>query len=236
MGLVKRLGKNESLRGLLCWLAAQYIRLVIVTGRWEMEGEDIPAPYWSQGKPFILAFWHSRILLMSKIWKSPASIHMLRSHHRDGLLIARTVAHLGIDTVAGSSTRGGASAMRAILRVLRAGNCVGITPDGPRGPRMRAAAGVVSIAKLSGCPILPVTMSTSLGRNLATWDRFLVPLPFTRGVFIWTPPITVPADCTPEKEEELRRELESRLIDITQAADRRMGRTAIEPGPEVVTP
>lgn len=231
MGLAKRIGKNETLRGLLCWLTAQYIRLVFLTGRYEVIGGDIPAAFWSQGRPFILAFWHGRILMMPKSWQTSAPIHMLISQHRDGQLIARTVGHLGIQTVAGSTTRGGAAALRAIFKVLKSGNCIGITPDGPRGPRMRASSGVVSIARVSGCPIIPVALSACRGSVLPTWDRFLVPLPFSRGVFIWGAAIDVPTASSEETQEDLRRTLETRLIAITAEADRRMGRTPVEPAP-----
>ena len=153
MGLVKRIGKNESIRGFLCWLAALYIRLAWSSGRWRVENAHVPEVFWDQGKPFILAFWHGRLLMMMKIWRRGMPIHMLISTHRDGLLIARTSAHFGISTIAGSSTRGGAGALRALLKMLKSGGCVGITPDGPKGPRMRATDGVIALAKLSGCPI-----------------------------------------------------------------------------------
>jgi lysophospholipid acyltransferase (LPLAT)-like uncharacterized protein len=231
VGLAKRIGKNEALRGLLCWLTAQYVRLVFLTSRWDVVGGDIPAAFWSGGRPFILAFWHGRILMMPKSWRGSVPIHMLISQHRDGQLIARTVGHLGIQTVAGSTTRGGAAALRAMFKVLKSGNCIGITPDGPRGPRMRASLGVISIARVSGCPIIPVALSASRGRFLSTWDRFLVPLPFSRGVFVWGSAIDVPADGSAETLENLRRTLETSLLAITVEADSRMGRTPVEPAP-----
>ena len=85
MGLAKRIGKSERIRGALCWLASQYIRLAWATGRWQVVGGDIPARYWDQGKPFILAFWHGRLLMMPKCWRQGTPIHMLISQHRDGL-------------------------------------------------------------------------------------------------------------------------------------------------------
>jgi len=106
MGLAKRIGKSEALRGLLCWLASLYIRLVHATGRWQVVGGEIPAAYWDRRQPFILAFWHGRILMMMKCWRAGMPINMLISQHRDGLLIARTSAYFGIKTVAGSTSRG----------------------------------------------------------------------------------------------------------------------------------
>jgi len=229
MGFAKRLGRSEGLRGFLCWLTAQYIRLVHSTGRWEVVGGDIPAAFWDQGKPFILAFWHGRILMMPKSWRRAAPIHMLISQHRDGQLIARSVAHFGIHWLAGSTTRGGSQALRAMLKALKAGEYVGITPDGPKGPRMRASAGIVNVARMSGCPIIPATFGASWRIVLGSWDRFVVAKPFTKGVFVWGQPITVPRDADEATMEACRQAVEDELNAITREADRRMAVAPVEP-------
>ncbi|MGE5477034.1 MAG: lysophospholipid acyltransferase family protein [Bacteroidales bacterium] len=223
MGLVKEIGKNERIRGALCWVAAQYIRLVWATGRWETIGADIPARYWDQGKPFILAFWHGRLLMMMKIWRGGMPIHMLISGHRDGKLIARTSAHFGIDSIEGSSSRGGAQALRTIIRTLKGGNCIGITPDGPRGPRMHASAGMVNIARMSGCPIIPACYSSTSRRLLKSWDRFAITFPFSRGVFLWGEPIEVPKELDEAGLEAMRLKVQEIMVAQAAEADRLMG-------------
>ncbi|MBI3445384.1 MAG: lysophospholipid acyltransferase family protein [Magnetospirillum sp.] len=232
MGLAKRIGKSEALRGLLCWLGSLYIRVVYLTGRWEVVNGAHADALWDQGKPFILAFWHGRILMMPKSWRSSVPIHMLISQHRDGQLIARTVSHFGIHTVAGSTTRGGSAALRAMLKFLKGGQCVGITPDGPKGPRMRASAGIVNVAKLAGVPILPATFSTSRRRVLGSWDRFALALPFSRGVFVWGDPILVPRESDETALDSLRLKVEASLNAITRGADSRMGLETPDPAPE----
>jgi len=231
MSWVKRLGKSETLRGLLCWLGALYIRLVAATGRWRVVEGGPAAALWDQGQPFILAFWHGRILMMPHIWRRGTPIHMLISQHRDGQLIARTVSHFGINTVAGSTSRGGGAALRSMLKALKAGQCVGITPDGPRGPRMRASAGIVAVARLSGCPVLPATWSANRRRLLGSWDRFAVALPFARGELVWGEPIHVPADADAAALEAARQRIEDSLNALTAAADARMGVPSPLPGP-----
>jgi len=229
MGLAKRIGKSEGLRGLLCWLGSLYIRLAYATGRWQVVGGETANRLWDQGQPFILAFWHGRILMMPKVWRGTVPIHMLISQHRDGQLIARTVSHFGIDTVAGSSTRGGTAALRSMLKFLKSGECVGITPDGPKGPRMRASGGIVNVARMAGVPILPATFATSRRRLLGSWDRFAVALPFSRGVFVWGDAITVPKTATAEELDALRLAVEAGLNAITVEADRRVGQGTPEP-------
>ncbi len=235
MRLIKSITANEAVRSVLCWAGAQYIRLVHATGRWTVEGGEIPRRYWAEGRPFILCFWHGRLLMMPCCWDRRVPIHMLISSHRDGRIIARTVGHFGIRTVTGSTAKGGQAALRAILRLLKSGACVGFTPDGPRGPRMRASMGVISAARLSGAAIVPVTYSARGGRLLGSWDRFLVALPFARGVFVWGDPLEVPRDADPATMEALRRTLEDRLNALTRAADRRCRLPEVAPA-EIETP
>ncbi|KIL97569.1 Protein of unknown function DUF374 [Paramagnetospirillum magnetotacticum MS-1] len=229
MSWAKRIGKSEGLRGLLCWLGSLYIRLVYLTGRWSVVNGGHAQALWDQGKPFILAFWHGRILMMPKSWRPSVPIHMLISQHRDGQLIARTVSHFGIDTVQGSTTRGGSAALRSMLKFLKSGQCVGITPDGPKGPRMRASDGIVAVAKLAGVPILPATFATSRRTLLGSWDRFAVAWPFSRGVFVWGDPIVVPKDADEAAMEAARQAVEDSLNAITRDADARMGQETPEP-------
>ena len=231
MGLAKRIGKSETLRGLLCWLGSLYIRFVHATGRWQVINGEHARRLWDADRPFILAFWHGRILMMPKSWRASVPIHMLISQHRDGQLIARTVAHFGIHTVAGSTTRGGSAALRGMLKFLKSGQCVGITPDGPKGPRMRASTGIVSVARLAGVPILPATFSASRRRLLGSWDRFAVALPFSRGIFVWGEPITVARDADAQALDRARQAVEDALNAITRDADHRLGQTTPEPGP-----
>lgn len=230
MSLVKRIGKNERIRGFLCWLAAWYIRLCYYTGRWEHLGRHIPEQLQREGKPFLVALWHSRLMMTAMAWIGGGTFHMMISHHRDGRLIARTVAHLGIGSVDGSTSQGGASALRAMVRMLKAGHAVGITPDGPRGPRQRASAGMVEIARLAGALVVPLTYSCR-GRRLKSWDRFHLPYPFARGVFIWGEPIAVPRDCD---VEETRRRIEDILNAQMEQADRMVGMDPVPPAEEAV--
>jgi lysophospholipid acyltransferase (LPLAT)-like uncharacterized protein len=231
MSWAKRIGKSESLRGLLCWLGSLYIRFVYLTGRWQVINGGHAQALWDQGKPFILAFWHGRILMMPKSWRASVPIHMLISQHRDGQLIARTVSHFGIDTVQGSTTRGGSAALRSMLKFLKTGECVGITPDGPKGPRMRASDGIVAVARLSQVPILPATFATSRRKLLHSWDRFAIALPFSVGVFVWADPILVAKDADDTAMEAARLAVEDSLNAITRDADARVGQETPEPAP-----
>lgn len=231
MALLKTFFRRDGVRRALCWLGAQYIRFVRATGSWTVVRGEIPRRFWDQARPFILCFWHGRLLMMPYAWDPARTIHMLISHHPDGQLIAHTVAHFGIKTTAGSSSRGGASALRLMVRALQSGECVGITPDGPRGPRMRASEGAIHVARLAGAPLVPAAFGARGRRMLGSWDRFIVARPFAGGAFVWGEPIEVARDADDAAIEAARRALEDSLNAVTAEADRLCGQEPVEPAP-----
>ncbi len=214
-----------------CFTAACYIRLVRWTGRWRIEGEEIPELLHKAGKPFIVSFWHGRLMMVPYCWRQASLAYMLVSGHRDGRLIGQTIKHFNVKTVVGSTSQGGAQATRRLIRLMREGCPIGITPDGPRGPRMRVSEGTIALARLSGAPIVPMTNSASRRRLMGSWDRFVLALPFSRGVYLWGDPIEVPRNADPAALEAKRIEVEDAMNALTDRADAMMGQPRIEPGP-----
>ena len=228
----KRLLRSRPVQVVLAWLAAQYIRLLYLTTQWTVVCPPATESCLSKGQPFIACFWHGRMIMMRAALPPGTMMHVLISEHRDGLLISRAVASLGVATVAGSSRRGGASALRSMDRLLAQGENIGITPDGPRGPRMRAKPGAIKAAQLSGVPILPVSGSVGRRRILRSWDRFCLALPFSRGIIHWGEPIEVPREADEAEVERLRLLLEDCLNALTAEGDRSFGQATIEPAAE----
>ncbi|WP_428485669.1 lysophospholipid acyltransferase family protein [Rhodopila sp.] len=184
---------------MLAVLLGRYLALALRTTRWTLDGQEHFRPF-GAGTPAIFAFWHEFLPLMPALaliarelpFYRPRPIHTLVSHHRDGRFIGAVVQRFGILPILGSSSRGGAAGLRNMLAVLRRGDLIGITPDGPRGPRRQAAFGALQLAALSGVPIVPLAARTSQRMRLDTWDRMPVPLPFGRGVMVCGPAISVP--------------------------------------------
>ncbi len=236
MRLSKRLLKSRAGQGLLARVAAAYVRLVTLCTRWRIEDAELK-PLLAAGEVGILAFWHGRLLMMPMSWKGrPRPFHMMISEHRDGALIARAIARLDLQTVAADSKSGARAALRAMKRHMDAGGWVGITPDGPKGPRMRAKPGAIKLAQLSGRPIVPVSLGMSRRRIVSSWDRFLLAWPFGRGVIRFGAPIRVPRDADAATLEAARRQLEDSLNALTEEVDRRCGVPAVAPAPEPATP
>jgi lysophospholipid acyltransferase (LPLAT)-like uncharacterized protein len=213
---MKSLLRTRQAQALLARILGGYLALALRTTRWTLHGQEHFAPF-AAGTPAVFAFWHEFLPLMpafSLIARKqpqyrPTQIHTLVSQHRDGRFIGAVVRRFGILPILGSSSRGGAAGLRGLLSVLAKGDIIGITPDGPRGPRRQAAAGVAQLAALSGVPILPCAARTSRRIQLNTWDRMPVPLPFGRGVLVCGPAITVTRDgwkdATPGITEALNR-------------------------------
>lgn len=227
----KRCLRSGPVQALLGRAIAAYIRTVRATARWDTVNGHVPARFWDAGEPFIGVFWHGRMLMMPPCWPRGLAINMLISDHADGRVIARAIGRFGQRAVVGSTTRGGTQALRDLLRALGRGECVAVTPDGPRGPRMRVTGAVVDLARLSGRPIVPVAFGASARRVASSWDRFVVALPWGRGVHVWGEPVWVARDADAAARETARRTLEDRLNAITAEADRRVGAPVIEPAP-----
>ena len=168
--------------------------------------------------------------MMCYSWKDKSDFYMLISAHRDGRLISNLIHHLGFKTVTGSSSRGGAQAIRQSIEVLKDKGSVGITPDGPRGPRYHLDTGTINIARLAKVDIVPATFSKTNQKIINSWDRLLFPLPFGKGVFIYGEPIKYEEIMDKQSDELVRSKLENRLIELGEAADLMCGHPPIPKG------
>jgi hypothetical protein len=207
-------------------LAAGAVRALGATLRLREEGIDALAPLWAARQPLIYAVWHGRILMIPWLsarlrgTRGARTVRVLASRSRDGELVARWVGRFGLGVVRGSSSRGGAAALRALAAALRAGEDVAVVPDGPRGPRERVQPGIVTLAALTGVPVVPLGFAARPARRLASWDRFVVPAPFARAAVVAGKAIGVPRDAD---RETARADLERALREATETADRLVG-------------
>jgi lysophospholipid acyltransferase (LPLAT)-like uncharacterized protein len=225
---------------LLSRIIAGYIRLTHRTTRWEKVGFTPLEAVLKDHKPVILAFWHGRMAMMPNFAPIPQNTYVMISRHSDGELIARTIEHFGLQLIRGSTNRaksatkgakdrGGRGALKDALAHLQAGKVLGITPDGPKGPRMHVVSAVAEIAAHTGAPVYPVAFSTSFGSFLNSWDRFLFPYPFGRGVLVCGKPLKVKKNASGPALEKARKAIENRLNNVTGEADRHVGRVPILP-------
>ena len=204
------------LRRLATRLAYAYVLVVRATSRFRFVRQDVRDRLRRDGRRFIYAFWHQRQAYFTLThWHDPLAILISRS--ADGQMIADLIGMIGVGSVRGSSSRGGAAAVLEMMEVLRSGRDLGITPDGPKGPAREVKDGAIFLARKLGVPILPITSSSSSRLVLRrAWDRFHVPLPFGRGAVVYGEPIEVrPDDDADAKAAELKAALDR----ITDEAD-----------------
>ena len=164
--------------------------------------------------PCIFALWHNSALIhVQCVGRARLTRKMvvLTSASRDGAALASFVEVFGFGAVRGSSSRRARAALVGSLRALKGGMSLGITPDGPRGPRYVVQPGVIKLAQLSGVPIIVARSRCSHEWHLKTWDRFRIPVPFSRVVFTIEEGIEVPRESTDAEQEEMRIELERRM-------------------------
>jgi lysophospholipid acyltransferase (LPLAT)-like uncharacterized protein len=177
--MIKRFLNNISLTVLP--IAAHWlIRLIAFTMRFTYVNFDNCRKRAQQGEQIIFAFWHGRLLMMPCSYPGPG-VTILVSRHRDGELITRTVRGFGIEAVRGSSTRGWFGGMKGLIKAVRRGRDIAITPDGPKGPRCRAQMGAVQLARTTGLPIIPLTFGASKKKPLRAGMPLSCPIPSQKG-------------------------------------------------------
>lgn len=239
---MKSVLSNPVVQFLLGRLIGSYMLFVGVTTRWTKLNQAAMEPFWqpNRGK-VIVCIWHGRFPLFHKMWRfGPGSprVKMLISNSREGGIVAHSAAVVGAEVIRGSEAKkgkpkGGVEAMRQMTRHIDGGGVIAMTPDGPRGPRMRVKRGPIQLAKLAGAPLMAVTWA-SASRVVfhKSWDHFVLPLPFGKGALVWGNPIAPPAmDASDAEVEAVRLALEVEMNRLAAEADRIAGVTPIEPAP-----
>ena len=155
----KKIFRTKLAYSIICWIGAKYIKFVSFTTKRSFINKKYVENLWKKNESFILCFWHGRLLMMPLSWNIKKKINVLISAHSDGQLLSKTVKYFDIETIIGSSSKGGSEAIRNIIKSLKSGISIGMTPDGPRGPRMKINSAIIKIASLTGNKIVPLSYS-----------------------------------------------------------------------------
>ena len=192
-----------------CWIRTFRIRVT------SLDGRQHPADPAQQ--QYLYDFWHEGLLapLTTRI-----KIRMLISQHADGEMIAQICQWLGFGVVRGSTTRGGCAALQNMMRASQSeATHLGITPDGPKGPRRTLQMGTVWVASTTGLPVVLLGIGFSRARRAKSWDRFALPVPGSMIYGVLSEPIHVPPDLDRPGLERWRQYLEERLLHVTALAE-----------------
>lgn len=229
--------RSPWVMGLLSRLLAGYLAVTYKTLRWTRESQEIAdtvqADALAKSSGAILALWHSRVPVGPATWPQGPErpeIRVLVSQSRDGELIARVIARLGLPSIRGSSlkktdthkNKGGEQAFRDMVKWVKDGGAMAITPDGPRGPVEVMQKGAIALARVSGAPVLFVGVAVNPCIRLKTWDRTIIPLPFAKAAMVWDGPAVAGRDDDPDALTEA---WGARLSAVSRRAEALVGET-----------
>lgn len=191
---------------------------------------DDDSRHWASGDPIILVCWHGQQLLMPWIYlternrKTRKQLFSIVSASSDGRIAASLLHKLSIQSVAGSSSRGGARALGEMRRHLQRGSHVAVTPDGPRGPVQVAKEGAVKLASLTGCVIVPAAFACERKWVMGSWDSMIIPKPFSKSVLLMGAGIRVAKALNREEVSSQTRGLTAALLELNVHAEERLQR------------
>ncbi len=172
----------------------------------------------SENARYIFVLWHGRIIVPIFVHRGEGITAMV-SQHADGEMIARTMERLGYHTVRGSSTRGGKEAFHEMVARIKRGVVGAMIPDGPRGPRHQFKPGTIYMAQQSDAYLVPVSFSANRKIEFRSWDKFTIPIPFSKSLLIYGEPIKVSGDSSLRELAQMRNIIEKRMIELEHEAD-----------------
>jgi lysophospholipid acyltransferase (LPLAT)-like uncharacterized protein len=226
--MLKRLGRSRAAQETLAFLGAHYLRLVEATSRFAMEPADFRDRALADA-PVIATVWHGQHLASHVAWPQGMKVAALISRNADAQANARALERLGVTPIRGSGgsrhgihRRGGAAALREMLRTLGSGVSLVLTADVPKKAR-RCGMGVITLAKLSGRPIYPLAVTSARRIDFNSWDRASLPLPFSAGAIVVGEPLRVRAQADEAEMEAARLDLQARLDEVYARAYGRFG-------------
>ena len=210
MHIKKKLLKKKFVQNILGFFTFLYIRAVNLTSSIQFENESIPKQFWNNDKPFILAFWHSQLMMIGFAWKKKQNVNILASSHSDGRFGAIVGKYFNLNNIQ-TSEKNKSVSLRSIFKLLNDNNYIGITPDGPRGPKEIVSEGIIKIAKTSKVPIIPIGFWSSKNFKLKSWDSFLITLPFSKCSFVWNKPLEIPYNIQENQIQHYQKLLQEKI-------------------------
>ena len=217
MNIKKKLFKNILIQNILALITAIYIYLVKISSNINHKNISIPMEYWREEKPFILAFWHNQLMTISFAWTNKKKINILASGHSDGRFGAIVGKYFNLNNIPTSNFNKSIS-LRPIFKILLSNNYIGITPDGPRGPKEKVSSGIIKIAKSANVPIIPIGFASSKNFSLKSWDSFIITLPFSKCNFVWGEPINIPNNLKDNEVEKFQLILQEKINECVKKA------------------
>ena len=223
MRIIKRFSKTDfgqKLIGFLFYFITSFIYRSI---RWTYLIESEKSYIFNNHKGMIFCCWHNRLFLGPHILPRNKIINALQSSHSDGMVTSTAFKFLGMNIILGSSNKGGMQAFRKMVKCIQLGESIAITPDGPKGPKEKVKSGIIKLAQITNTPIIPLVWSTKKFKIINSWDNFILPIPFSKGVYSFGKPIYVKKRMDENEFEISRQKLEDEIKRLTKLVTKKVG-------------
>lgn len=215
MKLVKKISKNKLGQKLLGYLVYSITKLTYKSINWKCLDEKTKNYIFSKRNSLIFCTWHNRLYCAPYFLPHHIKINALQSKHSDGMMTDVLFKLINMKIIYGSSKKKGMSAFLKMVKCIKNGESIAITPDGPRGPKEVVKDGLIKLAQTTGTPIVPIIWHTKNNKILKSWDNFIIPHPFSRGIYIFGKPINVENKMSNKQFIDTKRYIQKSLNQLT---------------------
>ena len=222
MRVIKRFSKTHIGQKLIGFLFYSITSLISRSIRWEYLVQNEKSNIFNSNKEYIFCCWHNKLFLGPHLLPRNRVINALQSSHSDGMITSLAFKYLGINVILGSSKKGGMQAFRKMVKCIKSGESVAITPDGPKGPKEKVKEGIIKLAQITETSIIPLVWTTNKFKLINSWDNFVIPYPFSKGVYSFGKPIYVKKQINEYELETARQNLENEIKRLTKEVENKL--------------
>lgn len=221
--LLKKFLKTWLGQWMIALLVGGYILLLRLTCKFHYENKSVVDTLEEQNKPFIIAIWHGRLLLMPYLFPKKIKARAVISDHSDGRIVKFAAKLFGYATIVGSSTKGGVRAFKEMIITIKEGESLFITPDGPKGPRGTFQAGAAEAARMTGAPLIAASISCNPSKFFKSWDKFMLPKLGSHVYIHYHDPLIIHKNASETEREIFYQDCEDALHKVEKEADEKAG-------------
>ena len=222
MRVIKRFSKTHIGQKLIGFLFYSITSLISRSIRWEYLVENEKSNIFNSNEEYIFCCWHNKLFLGPHLLPRNRVINALQSSHSDGMVTSIAFKYLGMNVILGSSKKGGMQAFRKMVKCIKSGESVAITPDGPKGPKEKVKEGIIKLAQITETSIIPLVWTTKKFKLINSWDNFVIPYPFSKGVYSFGKPIYVKKQINEYELETARQNLENEIKRLTKELENKL--------------
>ena len=222
MRILKHFSKTSAGQKLIGFIFYFITKLIALSIKWEYFEQSKKSKIFDNRYKYIFCCWHNKLFLGPHLLPRNKVINALQSSHSDGMITSIAFQYLGMNVILGSSKKGGMQAFRKMVKRLKIGESIAITPDGPKGPKEKVKDGIIKLAQMTNTPIIPLVWTTRKFKIINSWDNFVLPYPFSRGIYSFGKPIYIEKRIKINNFELERKNLENEIKKLTKILESRI--------------